>query len=57
MALYLHEVDVYGHMISTSFANSDGDARVQALSNLDFTMTHNYGSTDIAQGPAQYVSV
>lgn len=55
MSSYLHSVDVYGHLISTSYANSDGDKAVQASSALDFTMTHNYGSSDIAGTTAQYV--
>lgn len=55
MASYLHSIDVYGHLISNSYSNSDGDEKVQALSALDFTMTHNYGSSDIAEDTAQYV--
>ena len=56
MSSYLRSVDVYGHLISNSYANSDGDQTVQALPALDFTMTHNYGSSDIAGDTAQYVS-
>lgn len=56
MTSFVHSVDVYNHLISTSYANSDGDKNVQALSALNFTMTHNYGSSDIATMAAQYVS-
>ena len=55
MASYLHSIDVYSHLISNSYSNSDGDEKVQALTALDFTMTHNYGSSDIAEDTAQYV--
>ena len=55
MSSYLRSIDVYDHPISTSFSNSDGDQAVQASSALDFTMTHNYGSSDIAGITAQYV--
>ena len=56
MSAYVQSLDVYDHMISTSYSNSDGDSNVQASSALDFTMTHNYNSRDIAQETAQYVS-
>ncbi len=55
MSSYLSSIDVYSHPISTSYANSDGDSKVQALPGMDFTMTHNYGSQDIAAETAQYV--
>lgn len=55
MSTYLRSIDVYDHLISTSYANSDGDKAVQASAALDFTMTHNYGSNDIAGMTAQYV--
>ena len=55
MSDYLRSIDVYDHLISTSFANSDGDKAIQASPALDFTMTHNYGSDDIAGSTAQYV--
>jgi hypothetical protein len=54
MSDYLRSIDVYDHLISTSFANSDGDKAIQASPALDFTMTHNYGSDDIAGSTAQY---
>lgn len=55
MSSYLHSVDVYNHLISNSYANSDGDKAVQASSALKFTMTHNYGASDIAGVTVQYV--
>ena len=55
MSFYLRSIDVYDHPISTSFSNSDGDQAIQASTALDFTMTHNYGSSDIAAITAQYV--
>ena len=56
MSSYMTPIDVNKHLISTSFSNPDGDANVQALSAIDFTMTHNYGSMDIAFSTGQYVS-
>lgn len=55
MSSYLRSVDVYNHPVSTSFSSSDGDQAVQALSALNFTMTHNYGSSDIATMATQFV--
>jgi len=55
MSSYLRSVDIYEHLISTSYSNPDGDTAVQALPSLDFTMTHNYGEQDIAMQTAQYV--
>lgn len=54
MSSYMKQIDVNKHLISTSFSNPDGDANVQALSAIDFTMTHNYGSMDIAFSTGQY---
>ena len=55
MSSYLRSLDVCNHLISTSFSNSNGDQTVQGLAALNFTMTHNYGSSDIAAATAQYV--
>ena len=55
MSSYLRSVDVYNHPISTSYSSSDGDQAMQALSALNFTMTHNYGSSDIATMATQFV--
>jgi hypothetical protein len=56
MSSYLRSLDVYNHPISTSYSNSDGDQAVQASTALNFTMTHNYGSSDIATMATQYTS-
>ncbi|CAI7995235.1 Mannan endo-1,4-beta-mannosidase A, partial [Geodia barretti] len=56
MSSYLRSLDVCNHLISTSFSNSNGDQTVQGLAALNFTMTHNYGSSDIAAATAQYAS-
>lgn len=55
MAAYIRSLDVNQHLISTSYSNPNGDPVVQGLDALSFTMTHNYGSFDIAAGTAQYV--
>ena len=57
MSSYLRSLDVYNHPISTSFSDSNGDQAVQASTALNFTMTHNYGSSDIATMAAQYVRI
>ena len=57
MSSYLRSLDVYNHPISTSYSNSDGDQAVQASTALNFTMTHNYGSSDIATMATQYVRI
>ena len=57
MSSYLRSLDVYNHPISTSYSSSDGDPTVQALPALNFTMTHNYGSSDIATMATQYVRI
>ena len=56
MSSYLKGIDVNNHLVSTSFSHSDGDPNVQKLAEIDFTMTHNYGATDIVAQTAQYVS-
>lgn len=56
MSLYLRSLDGYDHPISTSFSHPDGDQAVQALTALNFTMTHNYGCNDIATMATEYVS-
>ncbi len=48
MARHLREIDPYRHLITTSFARSDGDPAVDALPGLDYVQTHHYGSPDIA---------
>ena len=48
MARYLRGIDPWDHLITTSYARSDGDPAVDGLAEMDFVQTHNYGSPDIA---------
>lgn len=48
MARYLKDVDPNRHLVSTSFANSEGDSLIDALPEIDFVQTHNYGANDLA---------
>lgn len=48
MARDLRAMDPYRHLITTSFANSDGDGLVDALAGIDYVQTHNYGALDEA---------
>eukprot|EP00118_Oscarella_pearsei_P006546 m.29751 g.29751 ORF g.29751 m.29751 type:complete len:381 (+) comp31223_c0_seq3:648-1790(+) len=54
MTDWIHSLDVNRHLISTSYSNSAGDAEVQKLDSLDFTMTHNYNEDDIAAVTGQW---
>jgi len=54
MARYLREIDPYDHLITTSFANSNGDPEIDALPEMDYVQTHNYGSLDTAEGLLGY---
>jgi len=47
MARYLHSIDPWKHLISTSFARSRGDDAVDTLPELDFVQTHRYGARDL----------
>lgn len=55
MAQYVRSIDVNEHMMTTSFSRSDGDDNVYQLPDIDFTMTHNYGSSDIFGQTSKYV--
>jgi len=48
MARYLRRLDPWQHLITTSFARSDGDPTVDGLAEMDFVQTHSYGERDIA---------
>jgi len=48
MGNYLREIDPYDHLITTSFAGSGGRPEIDALPQIDYVQTHNYGSRDIA---------
>jgi len=49
MAHYLRALDPWKHMITTSFARSDGDARIDGMREMVFVQTHEYGSPDVAE--------
>ena len=49
MAAYLRELDPYGHLVSTSFFNLDGDEAIWNTPGLDLTQSHLYGSLDLAE--------
>jgi hypothetical protein len=48
MARYLRGIDPYDHMITTSFARTAGDPNVDALPELDYIQSHQYGAHDAA---------
>jgi hypothetical protein len=54
MARYLRGIDPYRHLITTSFAGSEGDAAVDGLPEMDYVQTHNYGSKDVAEMASGY---
>lgn len=54
MARFLARLDPNKHLVSTSFANSEGDPAIDGLSEMSFVQTHNYGSADIAAALAGY---
>lgn len=46
MAEYLRQIDPWKHLITTSFADSNGREVIDRLPQIDYTTTHNYGSRD-----------
>jgi hypothetical protein len=48
MARYLRALDPWQHLITTSFARSQGDPAIDGLPEMDFVQTHSYGERDIA---------
>ncbi|MDW8321386.1 MAG: DUF5060 domain-containing protein [Armatimonadota bacterium] len=46
MADYLRRLDPWKHLITTSFADSNGREVIDRLLQIDYTTTHNYGSRD-----------
>jgi len=48
MARHLRALDPWDHLITTSFAHSDGFREVDRLPELDFVQTHRYGAWDPA---------
>lgn len=49
MATHLRAIDPHKHLITTSYAGSDGDPAVDRLPQLDYVQTHHYGSPDLAR--------
>jgi len=49
MGRYLKQLDPYGHMVSTSFADPAYDDAVWSLDVIDFTQIHSYGERDMVQ--------
>ncbi|HEY3284909.1 MAG TPA: cellulase family glycosylhydrolase [Armatimonadota bacterium] len=54
MARELRALDPYNHLITTSYANSQGDPAVDGLPEMDLVQTHNYGSRDMAAMALQW---
>ena len=53
MAAYLHEIDPYGHPVTTSFGGNGegaGDAATFGLKGIDFAQSHRYDDPDVALG-------
>lgn len=48
MGDYLRRIDPWKHLITTSFADSNGREVIDHLPQIDFVQTHNYGSRDIS---------
>lgn len=54
MARFIRRIDPYRHLITTSYAGSEGDVNVDGLPEMDYVQTHNYGSRDVAQTLSDY---
>ncbi|MEJ5250384.1 MAG: DUF5060 domain-containing protein [Chthonomonadetes bacterium] len=48
MGDYLRQIDPWKHLITTSFADSNGREGIDRLPQIEFVQTHNYGSRDIS---------
>ncbi|MDW8105573.1 MAG: DUF5060 domain-containing protein [Armatimonadota bacterium] len=46
MAEYLRSIDPWKHLITTSYADSNGREGIDRLPQIEYTTTHNYGSRD-----------
>ncbi|GIV17897.1 MAG: hypothetical protein KatS3mg022_3332 [Armatimonadota bacterium] len=46
MGDYLRRIDPWKHLITTSFADSNGREVIDRLPQIEFSQTHNYGSRD-----------
>ena len=47
MATYLRGLDPYDHLITTSYASTNGDPVVDGLPELDYAQSHYYGGADL----------
>lgn len=47
MGRYLHGLDPYAHLVTTSFSSSAGKPSIDRLPELDFVQTHTYGARDM----------
>jgi hypothetical protein len=54
MARYMRRADPWKHMITTSFARSDGDEGIDGMPEMDFVQTHEYGSRDAAESLSRW---
>jgi hypothetical protein len=48
MGEYLRRIDPWKHLLTTSFADSNGREVIDRLPIMDYTTTHNYGSRDVS---------
>ncbi len=48
MARFVRELDPCDHLITTSFAGTAGDGAVDALPEMDYVQSHQYGARDAA---------
>lgn len=48
MARYLRQQDPYAHLITTSWAGTEGDPAVDGLPEMDYIQSHQYGARDAA---------
>ena len=61
MAQYIKSIDVYDHLLTTSYAHSDEDPDTWNLASMDITQTHYYVNTPnletvIASGEKEYLA-
>jgi hypothetical protein len=48
MARYLRGLDPYAHLITTSWAGTEGDPAIDGLPEMDYIQSHQYGARDAA---------
>jgi hypothetical protein len=54
MAQYLSALDPWDHLITTSFAQKEGEPAVDGLAEIDYVQSHAYGTHDVAGMVASY---